>query len=85
MGIMHFYVAIHIRQRQTSKETSDPIVIAQSEQILTLQFCLIISDIRGMNSQAVYARNTGMIILGGGLVKHHICNANLMVMYQQAK
>jgi deoxyhypusine synthase len=28
---------------------------------------------------AVKAANTGMIILGGGLVKHHICNANLMV------
>ena len=23
--------------------------------------------------------NTGMIIIGGGLIKHHICNANLMV------
>ena len=39
----------------------------------------IITDIRRMNSQAVYALNTGMIILGGGLMKHHICNANLMV------
>ena len=29
-------------------------------------------------SQAVRARATGMIILGGGLVKHHTCNANLM-------
>lgn len=38
----------------------------------------IVEDIRRMNSQAVYAQNTGMIILGGGLVKHHICNANLM-------
>jgi len=38
----------------------------------------IVEDIRRMNSQAVYARNTGMIILGGGLIKHHICNANLM-------
>ena len=36
-------------------------------------------DIRRMNSQAVFADHTGMIILGGGLVKHHICNANLMV------
>lgn len=26
-----------------------------------------------------FAKNTGMIIIGGGLVKHHICNANLMV------
>ncbi|XP_030853625.1 deoxyhypusine synthase [Strongylocentrotus purpuratus] len=38
----------------------------------------IVEDVRRMNSQAVYAAHTGMIILGGGLVKHHICNANLM-------
>ncbi|XP_070531849.1 deoxyhypusine synthase-like isoform X2 [Ptychodera flava] len=38
----------------------------------------IVEDIRRMNSQAVYAAHTGMIILGGGLMKHHICNANLM-------
>ncbi len=37
------------------------------------------SDIRGVNSQAVRAAHTGMIILGGGVIKHHICNANLMV------
>ena len=36
-------------------------------------------DIRALNNQAVRAVNTGMIILGGGLIKHHICNANLMV------
>lgn len=28
---------------------------------------------------AIFAKKTGMIILGGGLVKHHIANANLMV------
>ena len=28
---------------------------------------------------AMKAKNTGMIIVGGGLIKHHICNANLMV------
>ncbi|XP_059162660.1 deoxyhypusine synthase-like isoform X2 [Physella acuta] len=38
----------------------------------------IVEDIRRMNSQAVYAVNTGMIILGGGMIKHHTCNANLM-------
>lgn len=33
-----------------------------------------------MNGQAVHAapRKTGVVILGGGLPKHHICNANLM-------
>lgn len=38
----------------------------------------IAGDIRGMNDEAVRAKATGMIILGGGLVKHHTCNANLM-------
>ena len=40
----------------------------------------IVADIRAMNDEAVNAkpRKTGMIILGGGVAKHHICNANLM-------
>ncbi|XP_041831120.1 deoxyhypusine synthase [Melanotaenia boesemani] len=38
----------------------------------------IVEDIRRLNSRAVFAKKTGMIILGGGLVKHHIANANLM-------
>ncbi|CAG8591474.1 6223_t:CDS:2 [Dentiscutata erythropus] len=38
----------------------------------------IVSDIRSINNQAVFAKKTGVIILGGGIVKHHICNANLM-------
>jgi deoxyhypusine synthase len=31
-----------------------------------------------MNDEAVKERKTGVIILGGGVVKHHIMNANLM-------
>merc|ERR1711990_1116560 len=38
----------------------------------------IAKDIRGINDEAIKAAATGMIILGGGLVKHHTCNANLM-------
>ncbi|KAK4360922.1 hypothetical protein RND71_019874 [Anisodus tanguticus] len=40
----------------------------------------IVGDIRAINSEAVHAgsRKTGMIILGGGLPKHHVCNANMM-------
>ncbi|PVU84676.1 hypothetical protein BB559_007151 [Furculomyces boomerangus] len=38
----------------------------------------IVSDIRSVNNEAVFASKTGMIILGGGAMKHHICNANLM-------
>ncbi|KAL8161154.1 hypothetical protein V2J09_012643 [Rumex salicifolius] len=40
----------------------------------------IVQDIREMNGEAVHAgpRKTGMVILGGGMPKHHICNANMM-------
>ncbi|MCO5595132.1 hypothetical protein L7F22_049170 [Adiantum nelumboides] len=40
----------------------------------------IIQDVRAINGEAVHAspQKTGIIILGGGLPKHHICNANMM-------
>lgn len=38
----------------------------------------IVEDIRRINTIAVQAKRTGMIILGGGVVKHHIANACLM-------
>jgi len=39
----------------------------------------IFTDIRFMNGEAIHAtpRKTGIIVLGGGLPKHHICNANM--------
>lgn len=40
----------------------------------------VVQDIRAINDSAMRAspRRTGMIILGGGVPKHHINNANLM-------
>ncbi len=40
----------------------------------------IVQDIRRMNDHALKSkpRKTGVVILGGGVPKHHICNANLM-------
>jgi deoxyhypusine synthase len=38
----------------------------------------IAQDIRRLNDLALKAPKSGIIILGGGLIKHHICNANLM-------
>jgi len=38
----------------------------------------IVQDIRRINTLGVFAKRAGMIILGGGLVKHHIANACLM-------
>ena len=39
----------------------------------------IVSDIRAINSMALKAKKGGMIILGGGVCKHQIANAMLMV------
>uniref|UniRef100_A0A182Q1S6 Deoxyhypusine synthase n=1 Tax=Anopheles farauti TaxID=69004 RepID=A0A182Q1S6_9DIPT len=38
----------------------------------------IVSDLRRLNTMAVKAVQSGVIIVGGGVIKHHICNANLM-------
>ena len=38
----------------------------------------LVSDIRALNGEALRAAASGLVILGGGVVKHHICNANLM-------
>ena len=38
----------------------------------------LVEDIRGLNDIALSAKKSGMLILGGGVIKHHICNANLM-------
>jgi len=38
----------------------------------------IAKDIRLINDEARTARKTGCIIVGGGVIKHHIMNANLM-------
>lgn len=38
----------------------------------------IVEDIRKINTISVRAKRAGMIILGGGIVKHHIANACLM-------
>lgn len=37
------------------------------------------TDLKRLNRIAMKAVNSGMIIIGGGVIKHHICNANLMV------
>ncbi|GCB25338.1 deoxyhypusine synthase [Aspergillus awamori] len=38
----------------------------------------IVDDVRRINTMAVRAARAGMIILGGGVIKHHIANACLM-------
>jgi deoxyhypusine synthase len=38
----------------------------------------VIEDIYKLNKFSVNSKKTGMIIIGGGLIKHHICNANMI-------
>ena len=38
----------------------------------------IAHDIHDLNEYSITQKKTGMILLGGGIMKHHICNANLM-------
>lgn len=38
----------------------------------------IVQDIRHINKLSISAPASGMLIVGGGLVKHHIANSNLM-------
>ncbi|KPA82021.1 putative deoxyhypusine synthase [Leptomonas pyrrhocoris] len=38
----------------------------------------LVRDIHSINKLAMQSKKTGMLICGGGVVKHHICNANLM-------
>lgn len=38
----------------------------------------VADDVVAMNNLAINAENTGAIIIGGGLPKHHIMNANMM-------
>uniref|UniRef100_A0A0N5BFB9 deoxyhypusine synthase n=1 Tax=Strongyloides papillosus TaxID=174720 RepID=A0A0N5BFB9_STREA len=37
----------------------------------------VVEDIKNINTMAIRSNKTGTIILGGGIVKHHINNANL--------
>lgn len=37
----------------------------------------VIGDVRDLNKICLRAKKTGVIILGGGVVKHHIMNANI--------
>ncbi|KPI86232.1 putative deoxyhypusine synthase [Leptomonas seymouri] len=56
-----------------------PEYLSDSDAVIaeTLQLDLV-RDIHSINKLAMQSKKTGMLICGGGVVKHHICNANLM-------
>ncbi|KAF8276265.1 putative deoxyhypusine synthase [Trypanosoma cruzi] len=53
--------------------------ILDTEDLTTAKLKLdLVVDIYRLNKFAMRSQRSGMIILGGGVVKHHVCNANLM-------
>lgn len=65
-----------VRPRNTSLSTPTP---PAARPPIALHCCDSATMLdAGINRLAVEAKRTGMLIFGGGLVKHHICNANLM-------
>ncbi|NXQ15839.1 DHYS synthase, partial [Peucedramus taeniatus] len=68
-------LVLDIVEGEPASPRGAPRVLGCPEGALTLP---VPADLRLINTQAIFAHKTGMIILGGGLVKHHIANANLM-------
>ena len=63
----------------TDGSIGDMIFFHSYQQLPENQLILdLVQDIRGINSEAIRAGASGILCLGGGVVKHHICNANLM-------
>ena len=60
---MKSHVLKHFRERRSRRKRS----------------CVFRSDLRRLTTLTMKAAHSGMIIVGGGLIKHHICNANMMV------
>lgn len=74
--IGNLYIDILMYVRMHAPACARHVFLMTTSHLLLL---LVHIDIRLVNSESVYAKKTGMIILGGGVVKHHICNSNLMV------
>lgn len=63
----------------TDGSLGDMIFFHSYKQLPENQLVLdLVQDIRALNGEAIRAGATGILCLGGGVVKHHICNANLM-------
>lgn len=58
----------------TDGSIGDILTFYHKRQALKLD---IVEDTYNMNKEAMFEEKTGAIILGGGLIKHHVLNANL--------
>jgi deoxyhypusine synthase len=58
----------------TDGSIGDILTFYHKRQALKLD---IVEDTCNMNREAMFEEKTGAIILGGGLIKHHVLNANL--------
>ncbi|CAJ1992367.1 deoxyhypusine synthase / DHS34 [Leishmania donovani] len=65
------------RKASSSSSTSATAVKVKPPVVERLQVDLV-RDVYSINKLAMLSKKTGMLICGGGVVKHHVCNANLM-------
>ncbi|GET92122.1 deoxyhypusine synthase, putative [Leishmania tarentolae] len=61
----------------SSSATRATAVVDEPPVVERLQVDLV-RDVYSINKLAMLSKKTGMLICGGGVVKHHVCNANLM-------
>ncbi|CBZ30170.1 putative deoxyhypusine synthase [Leishmania mexicana MHOM/GT/2001/U1103] len=61
----------------SSSATAATAVVDKPPVVERLQVDLV-RDVYSINKLAMLSKKTGMLICGGGVVKHHVCNANLM-------
>ena len=59
-----------------SRSPDEMMLLVQPKKRVALKLD-IVEDIYNMNHEAMFEEKTGAIVLGAGLVKHHVLNANL--------
>ena len=74
--ISHVSTGTHISHVSTGTHISH---VSTGTHIILYTYVIACPDLRLINRISSRSVNSGMVILGGGVVKHHICNANLMV------
>ncbi|KAG5468530.1 hypothetical protein CUR178_01362 [Leishmania enriettii] len=65
------------RKASSSSATAATAVVDEPLSVERLQVDLV-RDVYSINKLAMLSKKTAMLICGGGVVKHHVCNANLM-------
>lgn len=72
-NVMHYMMETHY---PLIEEVND--IVKSSNKAFSVFMLDLVQDIHRINKMAMSAARTSVLVCGGGVVKHHICNANLM-------